>query len=104
MHADGAGTKIIYWLIGTGKKRDDLSVWKGIAQDALVMNIDRLIVRRSYRYYFIVFTIGRNKNLYSSGSVISTIISRRYRRAVGRPFSCHGVDIQSTGGETADVG
>ena len=100
MHADGAGTKsslaYMYW-----RKTGDLSVWKGIAQDAIVMNIDDLLCVGATENILLSSTIGRNKNLIP-GEVISEIIG-------GTEEFCQrmrslGVDIQLTGGETADVG
>ena len=100
MHADGAGTKsslaYMYW-----KETGDISVWKGIAQDALIMNIDDLLCVGAVDNILLSSTIGRNKNLIS-GEVISAIINGteelldEYRKL--------GVNIYSTGGETADVG
>lgn len=100
MHADGAGTKsslaYVYW-----KETGDMSVWKGIAQDAVVMNLDDLLCVGAYNDILISSTIGRNKNLIP-GEVISAIISgteeflEKLRRL--------GIGIWSTGGETADVG
>jgi len=100
MHADGAGTKsslaYMYW-----RETGDLSVWKGIAQDAIVMNIDDLLCVGATENILLSSTIGRNKNLIP-GEVISEIIG-------GTEEFCQrmrslGVDIQLTGGETADVG
>ena len=100
MHADGAGTKsslaYMYW-----KETDDLSVWKGIAQDALVMNLDDLLCVGATDNILLSSTIGRNKKLIP-GSVISTIINGT--EELLEDLRSHGVDIQSTGGETADVG
>jgi phosphoribosylformylglycinamidine cyclo-ligase len=100
MHADGAGTKsslaYIYW-----KETGDLSVWKGIAQDALIMNIDDLICVGATDNILLSSTIGRNKNLIP-GEVISAIISGT--EDVIAELKSHGVTIHSTGGETADVG
>jgi phosphoribosylformylglycinamidine cyclo-ligase len=100
MHADGAGTKsslaYIYW-----KETGDLSVWKGIAQDALIMNIDDLICVGATDTIMLSSTIGRNKNLIP-GEVISAIISGT--EEVINELKSHGVNIHSTGGETADVG
>ena len=100
MHADGAGTKsslaYIYW-----KETGDLSVWKGIAQDALIMNIDDLICVGAVDNIMLSSTIGRNKNLIS-GEVIQAIIEGS--EAVITDLKSHGVTIHSTGGETADVG
>jgi phosphoribosylformylglycinamidine cyclo-ligase len=100
MHADGAGTKsslaYVYW-----KETGDLSVWKGIAQDALIMNIDDLICVGATDTIMLSSTIGRNKNLIP-GEVISAIISGT--EEVISELKSHGVNIYSTGGETADVG
>ncbi len=101
MHADGAGTKsslaYMYW-----KETGDLSVWKGIAQDALVMNIDDLLcVGATESPILLSSTIGRNKNLIP-GEVISAIINGTQELA--DELARHGVDIILTGGETADVG
>jgi phosphoribosylformylglycinamidine cyclo-ligase len=100
MHADGAGTKsslaYMYW-----KETGDLSVWKGIAQDALIMNIDDLICVGATDTIILSSTIGRNKNLIP-GEVISAIISGT--EEVINELKSHGVNIYSTGGETADVG
>jgi phosphoribosylformylglycinamidine cyclo-ligase len=100
MHADGAGTKsslaYTYW-----KETGDLSVWKGIAQDALIMNIDDLLCVGAIDNIMLSSTIGRNKNLIP-GSVISAIINGTEELISElREF---GVTIHSTGGETADVG
>ncbi|THD66543.1 phosphoribosylformylglycinamidine cyclo-ligase [Robertkochia marina] len=100
MHADGAGTKsslaYMYW-----KETGDLSVWKGIAQDALIMNIDDLLCVGAVSDIMLSSTIGRNKNLIP-GEVISAIINGTEELiAELRSF---GVEIHSTGGETADVG
>jgi len=100
MHADGAGTKsslaYMYW-----KETGDLSVWKGIAQDALVMNIDDLLCVGAMDNILLSSTIGRNKNLIP-GEVISGIINGT--EELLEDLRKHGVDIRSTGGETADVG
>ena len=100
MHADGAGTKsslaYMYW-----KETGDLSVWKGIAQDALVMNIDDLLCVGAVDNIMLSSTIGRNKNLIS-GDVIKTIIEGTEELIT--EMSNYGVNIKSTGGETADVG
>ena len=100
MHADGAGTKsslaYMYW-----KETNDLSVWKGIAQDALVMNIDDLICVGATDNIMLSSTIGRNKNLIP-GSVISSIINGT--EEIIKDLKNHGIGIYSTGGETADVG
>lgn len=100
MHADGAGTKsslaYIYW-----KETGDLSVWKGIAQDALIMNIDDLICVGATDNIMVSSTIGRNKNLVP-GEVISTIINGTEELISN--LGNHGIIIRSTGGETADVG
>ncbi|HNT94425.1 MAG TPA: AIR synthase related protein, partial [Bacteroidales bacterium] len=100
MHADGAGTKsslaYVYW-----KETGDLSVWKGIAQDAVVMNLDDLLCVGATDNILLSSTIGRNKNLIP-GEVIRALIEgteeflARMRDA--------GIGIWSTGGETADVG
>jgi phosphoribosylformylglycinamidine cyclo-ligase len=100
MHADGAGTKsslaYIYW-----KETGDLSVWKGIAQDALIMNIDDLLCVGATENILVSSTIGRNKNLIP-GEVISAIINGTEEfLAELREL---GIPIYSTGGETADVG
>ena len=100
MHADGAGTKsslaYIYW-----RETGDLSVWKGIAQDAVVMNTDDLLCVGITDGILLSSTIGRNKNLIS-GDVISTIIEGTEEcLAMMRE---NGIGIYSTGGETADVG
>lgn len=100
MHADGAGTKsslaYIYW-----KETGDLSVWKGIAQDAIIMNIDDLLCVGATDHILLSSTIGRNKNLIP-GEVISAIISGT--EEVLSMLRQHGLNIISTGGETADVG
>ncbi len=100
MHADGAGTKsslaYMYW-----KKTGDLSVWKGIAQDALIMNIDDLLCVGATDNIMLSSTIGRNKNLIP-GEVISAIINGT--EELLEDLKNHGVTIHSTGGETADVG
>jgi phosphoribosylformylglycinamidine cyclo-ligase len=100
MHADGAGTKsslaYMYW-----KETGDLSVWKGIAQDALVMNIDDLLCVGAVDNIMLSSTIGRNKNLIS-GDVIKAII--KGTEELITEMSNYGVNIKSTGGETADVG
>ncbi|MEZ2414940.1 AIR synthase related protein [Muriicola sp. E247] len=100
MHADGAGTKsslaYMYW-----KETGDLSVWKGIAQDALVMNLDDLLCVGVTENILLSSTIGRNKNLIP-GEVIEAIISGTEEFI--EEMSAHGVHIKSTGGETADVG
>ncbi|WP_277632274.1 AIR synthase related protein [Avrilella dinanensis] len=100
MHADGAGTKsslaYMYW-----KETGDLSVWKGIAQDALIMNIDDLLCVGATDNILLSSTIGRNKNLIP-GEVISAIISGT--EELIQDLKKHGVTIHSTGGETADVG
>lgn len=100
MHADGAGTKsslaYMYW-----KETGDLSVWKGIAQDALVMNLDDLLCVGATENILLSSTIGRNKNLIP-GDVISAIINGTQELVdeLGR----YGINIVLTGGETADVG
>jgi len=100
MHADGAGTKsslaYIYW-----KETADLSVWKGIAQDAIVMNIDDLLCVGATDNILLSSTIGRNKNLVTA-EVISAIINGT--EELLSDLRGFGVDIRSTGGETADVG
>ncbi|WP_370225692.1 AIR synthase related protein [Mesoflavibacter sp.] len=100
MHADGAGTKsslaYMYW-----KETGDLSVWKGIAQDALIMNIDDLLCVGATDNIMLSSTIGRNKNLIS-GEVISAIINGT--EELIEELKNFGVTIHSTGGETADVG
>ncbi len=100
MHADGAGTKsslaYMYW-----KETGDISVWKGIAQDALIMNIDDLLCVGATENILLSSTIGRNKNLIP-GEVISAIINGTEELIMD--LSSYGVDIHSTGGETADVG
>jgi phosphoribosylformylglycinamidine cyclo-ligase len=100
MHADGAGTKsslaYLYW-----KETGDLSVWKGIAQDAIIMNIDDLLCVGATDNILLSSTIGRNKNLIP-GEVISAIISGT--EEVLSMLRQHGLNIISTGGETADVG
>jgi phosphoribosylformylglycinamidine cyclo-ligase len=100
MHADGAGTKsslaYIYW-----KETGDLSVWKGVAQDAIVMNIDDLLCVGAYNNILLSSTIGRNKNLIP-GEVIAEIINGTEEFI--EKMSHHGIGIHSTGGETADIG
>ncbi|HRO75754.1 MAG TPA: AIR synthase-related protein [Crocinitomicaceae bacterium] len=100
MHADGAGTKsslaYAYW-----KETGDISVWKGIAQDALIMNIDDLLCVGATDNILLSSTIGRNKNLVS-GDVISEIINGT--EELLEELRSQGIGIQSTGGETADVG
>lgn len=100
MHADGAGTKsslaYVYW-----RETGDLSVWKGIAQDAIVMNTDDLLCVGAVGKILISSTIGRNKNLIPP-EVINAIIegTEEYLEKLRK----HGLEIYSTGGETADVG
>jgi phosphoribosylformylglycinamidine cyclo-ligase len=100
MHADGAGTKsslaYMYW-----KETGDISVWKGIAQDALIMNIDDLLCVGATDNILLSSTIGRNKNLIPS-EVISAIINGTEELIT--ELESYGVTIHSTGGETADVG
>jgi phosphoribosylformylglycinamidine cyclo-ligase len=101
MHADGAGTKsslaYIYW-----KETGDLSVWKGIAQDAIIMNIDDLLcIGATNDTILLSSTIGRNKNLIP-GEVIGAIINGT--EEILEMLRVNGLDIFSTGGETADVG
>ena len=100
MHADGAGTKsslaYMYW-----KETGDLSVWKGIAQDALIMNIDDLLCVGVTKNILLSSTIGRNKN-HIPGEVISAIIQGT--EELISKLGEWGITIHSTGGETADVG
>lgn len=100
MHADGAGTKsslaYMYW-----KETGDLGVWKGIAQDALIMNIDDLLCVGATDNILLSSTIGRNKNLVP-GEVISAIINGT--EELLEDLRSQGIGIHSTGGETADVG
>ena len=100
MHADGAGTKsslaYIYW-----KETDDMSVWKGIAQDAIVMNTDDLLCVGATDNILISSTIGRNKRLIP-GEVISALIGGS-QEFVGKMADL-GIGLRLTGGETADVG
>ena len=100
MHADGAGTKsslaYMYW-----KETGDISVWKGIAQDALIMNIDDLLCVGATDNILLSSTIGRNKNVIP-GEVISAIINGTEELIAD--LKTFGVEIHSTGGETADVG
>jgi phosphoribosylformylglycinamidine cyclo-ligase len=100
MHADGAGTKsslaYMYW-----RETGDLSVWKGIAQDAVIMNVDDLICVGATENIVLSSTIGRNKNLIP-GEVISAIINGT--EEVLENLRENGISIYSTGGETADVG
>ena len=100
MHADGAGTKsslaYVYW-----KETGDLSVWKGIAQDAIIMNIDDLICVGATDQILLSSTIGRNKNLIP-GEVIAAIINGT--EEILAELRAMGISIYSTGGETADVG
>jgi phosphoribosylformylglycinamidine cyclo-ligase len=100
MHADGAGTKsslaYMYW-----KETGDISVWKGIAQDALIMNIDDLLCVGAVNNIMLSSTIGRNKNVIP-GEVLSAIINGTEELIA--ELKSFGVTIHSTGGETADVG
>ena len=100
MHADGAGTKsslaYAYW-----RETGDLSVWKGIAQDSLIMNIDDLLCVGATDNILLSSTIGRNKRLVP-GEVISAIINSTEELLAD--LRSYGVNIYSTGGETADVG
>jgi phosphoribosylformylglycinamidine cyclo-ligase len=100
MHADGAGTKsslaYMYW-----KETGDISVWKGIAQDALIMNIDDLLCVGAADNIMLSSTIGRNKNVIP-GEVLSAIINGT--EELIEELKSFGVTIHSTGGETADVG
>ena len=100
MHADGAGSKsalaYLYW-----KETGDISVWKGIAQDAIIMNTDDLLCVGATDNILISSTIGRNKNLIP-GEVIAAIINGT--EEVLEMLRGHGLNIVSTGGETADLG
>ena len=100
MHADGAGTKsalaYLYW-----KETGDISVWKGIAQDALIMNIDDLVCVGITDNIVMSSTIGRNKHLIP-GEVISEIIKGNTETI--QTLNDNGIKIISSGGETADVG
>ncbi len=100
MHADGAGTKsslaYVYW-----KETGDLSVWKGIAQDAIIMNLDDLLCVGALDNILLSSTIGRNKNLIP-GEVIAEIINGT--EEILKDLRELGIGIYSTGGETADVG
>jgi len=100
MHADGAGTKsslaYMYW-----KETGDLSVWKGIAQDALIMNIDDLICVGATDHIMLSSTIGRNKNKIPA-EVLSAIINGT--EELIKDLKQYGISIHATGGETADVG
>ncbi|WP_340203288.1 AIR synthase related protein [Ascidiimonas sp. W6] len=100
MHADGAGTKsslaYLYW-----RETGDLSVWKGVAQDALIMNVDDLLCVGATNDIMLSSTIGRNKNCIP-GEVISAIINGT--EEIIEELAKFGVSIHSTGGETADVG
>ena len=100
MHADTAGTKTslayLYW-----KETGDLSVWKGIAQDALIMNLDDMACVGCMDNIIISSTIGRNRNMIT-GDVISTLINASVELAA--MLKSHGVNIHLAGGETADVG
>jgi len=100
MHADGAGTKsslaYMYW-----KETGDISVWKGIAQDALIMNVDDLLCVGATDNIMLSSTIGRNKNIIP-GEVISAIINGT--EELISDLKSFGITIHSTGGETADVG
>jgi len=100
MHADGAGTKsslaYVYW-----KETGDISVWKGIAQDAIIMNIDDLICVGATENILLSSTIGRNKNLITA-EVIAAIINGT--EEILADLREQGISIYSTGGETADVG
>jgi len=100
MHADGAGTKsslaYMYW-----KQTGDIGVWKGIAQDAVIMNVDDLICVGATENILLSSTIGRNKHLIP-GEVISAIINGT--EEVLQNLRNNGISIHSTGGETADVG
>ncbi len=100
MHADGAGTKsslaYIYW-----RETGDLSIWKGIAQDALIMNIDDLLCVGAINNILVSSTIGRNK-LLIPGEIISAIINGT--EELLEQLRSFGISIYSAGGETADVG
>ena len=100
MHADGAGTKsslaYIYW-----KETGDISVWKGIARDAIIMNTDDLLCVGAYENILLSSTIGRNKNLIP-GEVIKAVIEGTEECLA--ELRSMGMNIHSTGGETADVG
>ena len=100
MHADGAGTKsslaYAYW-----KETGDLSIWKGISQDSLIMNIDDLICVGAINNIVVSSTIGRNKKLIPA-EVIKTIIEGNEK--VISKLNSFGINIKSSGGETADVG
>ena len=100
MHADGAGTKsslaYVYW-----KETKDLSVWKGISQDSLIMNIDDLICVGATDNIIVSSTIGRNKKLIP-GEIIKEII--KGNEEVISNLNKHGMNVVSAGGETADVG
>jgi phosphoribosylformylglycinamidine cyclo-ligase len=100
MHADGAGTKsslaYAYW-----KQTGDISVWRGIAQDALIMNIDDLLCVGATGPILVSSTIGRNK-LLIPGEVLAAIINGT--EELLDELRGYGIDIYSTGGETADVG
>jgi phosphoribosylformylglycinamidine cyclo-ligase len=100
MHADGAGTKsslaYAYW-----KETGDVSVWKGIAQDAIIMNLDDLICVGAIDHILLSSTIGRNKNLIPA-EVLSAIINGT--EEILEELRNAGINIYSTGGETADVG
>lgn len=100
MHADGAGTKsslaYAYW-----KETGDMSVWKGIAQDALIMNLDDLLCVGATENILLSSTIGRNKNVIP-GEVIAAIINST--EELVKELKKHGITIHTTGGETADVG
>src|SRR5437868_5947783 len=100
MHADGAGTKsslaYAYW-----KETGDMSVWKGIAQDAVIMNTDDLLCVGATENILLSSTIGRNKNLIP-GEVIAAIINGT--EEVLHHLRSFGISIHSTGGETADLG
>src|ERR1700735_1115964 len=100
MHADGAGTKsslaYTYW-----KETGDMSVWRGIAQDAIIMNVDDLLCVGATDNILLSSTIGRNKNLIP-GDIIAAIINGT--EEILAELRDAGIGIHSTGGETADVG
>lgn len=100
MHSDGAGTKsslaYVYW-----RETGDISVWKGVAQDAIIMNLDDLLCVGAYNNILFSSTIGRNKN-HIPGEIISAIINGT--EEILEDLRDLGIGIWSTGGETADVG
>src|SRR5690554_1194412 len=100
MHADGAGTKsslaYVYW-----RETGDLSVWKGIAQDALIMSVDDLLCVGATDNILLSSTIGRNKNLIPCGVIAAIITGTEGLIAEQKQYGGH---LHSSGGETADVG